>query len=203
MSARPRPEPRGFASPAAFRAWLERNRATAKELFLRCAKAQAGATGVTYRQALDEALCHGWIDGVRHALDASSFSVRFTPRKPRSAWSTVNIRRFRELQAEGRVTPAGLAAFDVRVKSRYSFESRPQALSAALLRAFRARPKAWRFFAATPAWYQRTCSFYVMSAKKPETRRRRLENLIEHSHRGESLAPLKLPAARRKPKEGK
>ena len=191
-----RPKPRGFASPAEFRAWLEQHRATAKELFVRCSKAQAKDRGLTYRQALDEALCLGWIDGVRHALDATSFSVRFSPRKPRSAWSAVNIRRFRELQQEGRVRPAGLAAFEDGVKSRYSFESRPRALSPALARTFRAHPEAWLFFSAQPPWYRRTCSFYVMSAKRPETRARRLDVLISHSEQGRGIPPLKLPASR-------
>lgn len=191
-----RPNPKGFPGPAEFRAWLEQNGATTRELFVRCSKVQAKGGGLSYRQALDEALCLGWIDGVRHALDATSFSVRFTPRKPRSAWSTVNVRRFRELQSEARVGPAGLAAFEARVKSQYSFESRPRALAPALLRTFRARPKAWRFFSAQPPWYRRTCSFYVMSAKKPETRARRLAVLISHSERGRGIPPLKLPSTR-------
>lgn len=191
-----RPKPRGFAGPAAFRAWLEQNRATAKELYVSCSKVQAKGGGLTYREALDEALCLGWIDGVRHAQDATSFSVRFTPRKPKSAWSTVNIRRFAELRTQARVAPAGLAAFEAGVKSQYSFESRPRALSPALMRTFRAHPKAWLFFSAQPPWYRRTCSFYVMSAKKPETRARRLAALISHSERGRGIPPLKLPAAR-------
>jgi uncharacterized protein YdeI (YjbR/CyaY-like superfamily) len=185
-----------FADPAEFRAWLERNRSTAVELYVRCAKAQA-KRGLTYRQALDEALCLGWIDGVRHAVDETSFSVRFSPRKPRSAWSTVNIRRFLELQAQGRVAPDGLAAYEARVKSQYSFETRPQALAPAYVRAFRANPRAWTFFSAQPPWYRRTCSFYVMSAKQPETRARRLALLVKQSARGQALSPiLKLPSTR-------
>jgi uncharacterized protein YdeI (YjbR/CyaY-like superfamily) len=192
---RPLAEPRGFSSAAAFRAWLERHHATASELLIRLSKVGAGR-GLTYREALDEALCHGWIDGVRRRLDATSFSQRFSPRKPKSAWSTVNIKRYRELEAAGRIRPAGRKAFDAGVKSRYSFESRPKALSPAFLRAFRAKPRAWRFFSSTPPWYQRTCSFYVMSAKQPETRERRLGVLISHSEREQALAPLKLPKTR-------
>jgi uncharacterized protein YdeI (YjbR/CyaY-like superfamily) len=188
--------PRGFSSQAAFRAWLERNHETTTELLLRLSKVQAKGGGLTYRQALDEALCHGWIDGVRRRLDDTSFSQRFSPRKPKSAWSTVNIKRFRELHAEGRVRPAGLTAFEARVKSHYSFESRPRSLSPALLRAFRNRPKAWRFFSTTPPWYQRTCSFYVMSAKQQETRERRLGVLVSHCEREQALPPIKLPKAR-------
>jgi len=185
---------RAFAGPAEFRAWLLKNHATATELFVRCAKAHV-ARGVTYRQALDEALCLGWIDGVRHSVDAASFSVRFTPRKPRSAWSTINIKRFQELQAEGRVKPAGLSAFEARVKSHYSFESRPRALAPAYLKSFRFNERAWALFEAQPPWYRRTCSFWVMSAKQPETRERRLAELITRSGRGEGIPPLKRPTA--------
>jgi uncharacterized protein YdeI (YjbR/CyaY-like superfamily) len=187
---------RGFAGPAEFRAWLARNHATAAELYVRCAKARARA-GLTYRQALDEALCIGWIDGVRNGLDATSFSVRFTPRKPRSAWSAVNIKRFRELQALGLVRPPGREAFEAGVKSEYSFESRPRALAPAYLRRFHAERQAWAFFEAQPPWYRRTCSFWVMSAKKPETRKRRLEVLIAHSQRREGIPPLRRPSGRK------
>jgi len=185
---------RGFAGPAEFRGWLERNQASAAELYVRCSKAKAGR-GLTYRQALDEALCLGWIDGVRHAVDARSFSVRFTPRRPRSAWSAVNVRRFRELQAAGRVRPAGLRAFEARVSSQYSFESRPRGLAPAQLRSFRANPRAWRFFEAQPPWYRRTCGFWVMSAKRPETRARRFAVLLSCSQRGQGIPGLKRPAA--------
>jgi uncharacterized protein YdeI (YjbR/CyaY-like superfamily) len=184
-----------FASPAAFRAWLAKNHAKVPELFVRCAKTGVGR-GLTYRQALDEALCIGWIDGVRHALDATSFSVRFSPRKAKSAWSTVNLRRYRELDAAGRVRPQGRAAFETGVKSRYSFESRPQALSPAFVRRFRANARAWSFFDAQAPWYRRTCSFWVMSAKQPETRERRLARLIALSDRGEGVPPLRTKAAR-------
>lgn len=187
--------PRAFAGPGAFRSWLAKNHATVPELYVRCAKVATGR-GLTYRQALDEALCIGWIDGVRHALDATSFSVRFTPRRPKSAWSAVNIRRYRELDAEGRLRPQGRAAFATGVKSRYSFESRPRALSPAFVRRFRASAGAWSFFAAQPPWYRRTCSFWVMSAKQPETRERRLARLIALSERGEGVPPLKTRAVK-------
>ena len=128
-------------------------------------------------------------------MDATSFSVRFTPRKPRSAWSTVNIKRFQQLQAEGRVQSAGRKAFDARVKSQYSFETRERALAPAYLRSFRSNRQAWAFFDAQPPWYRRTCSFWVMSAKQPETRERRLAGLISRSERGEGIPPLKRPTA--------
>lgn len=188
---------RAFSGPAEFRAWLTKHHDTTAELFVRCAKAHV-KKGLTYRQALDEALCLGWIDGVRHSVDAASFSQRFSPRKPRSNWSTVNIKRFRELQAEGRVKPAGLRAFETGVKSRYSFESRPSALSPAYLRTFRSHSRAWQFFEALPPGYRRTCCFWVMSAKQPETRERRLGVLIARSARGEGV-PRRKPLVARKP----
>jgi uncharacterized protein YdeI (YjbR/CyaY-like superfamily) len=187
--------PVAFEGPEAFRAWLRKNHATARELLVRCFKVEAAHRGLTYRQALDEALCIGWIDGVRRALDAASFSQRFSPRKPKSAWSTVNIRRFEQLQAEGRVLAPGLAAFETRVKSQYSFESRPKSLAPAFQKQFRARQRAWRFYQATPPWYRRTTAFYVMSAKQPETRARRLAVLISWSDRELGIPPLKLPTA--------
>jgi uncharacterized protein YdeI (YjbR/CyaY-like superfamily) len=193
---------RPFSGPAEFRAWLATNHATATELFVRCSKAHM-AGGLTYRQALDEALCIGWIDGVRHSVDAASFSVRFTPRKSRSAWSTVNIKRFQELQAAGRVKPAGRKAFDARVKSQYSFESRPPALAPAYLRSFRSNRRAWAFFEAQPPWYRRTCSFWVMSAKQPETRERRLGVLISLSERAKGVPPFKRPTAGKTARRGR
>lgn len=192
-------KPVPFAGPAAFRAWLAKNHATANELYVRCRKVGTGG-GLTYREALDEALCIGWIDGVRRALDAESFSQRFSPRKAKSAWSTVNIKRYQELEAEGRVLPPGRKAFEVRVKSRYSFESRPRQLSPALARQFKANAKAWGFFAAQAPYYQRTCSFWVMSAKQEETRERRLARLIALSARGQGVPMLKTrkPAVEKK-----
>lgn len=185
--------PRSFQGPASFRRWLEKHHDRVSELFLLCRKTTAAGRGVTYREALDEALCIGWIDGVRRGVDASSFSVRFTPRKAKSAWSAVNIRRARELEAEGRMHPAGLAAFRARVKPGYSYESRPRSLAPAYLGRFRARPRAWSFFESQPPWYRRTCAFWVMSAKRPETRERRLDRLIEISDRQEGLPGLKRP----------
>ena len=184
---------RAFRSPAAFRVWLETHRGHASELLVRCYKAHASAQGLTYRQALDEALCFGWIDGVRRGLDDVSFSVRFTPRKPKSAWSAVNIKRFGELHAESRVHAAGQAAFDVRIKSRYSFETRPVALAPSYLKRFRANRAAWDFFETQPPWYRRTSAFWIMSAKRPETRESRLGVLIARSEGGEAIPPLKRP----------
>jgi uncharacterized protein YdeI (YjbR/CyaY-like superfamily) len=164
---------------------------------VRCFRTEAGHRGLTYRQALDEALSFGWIDGVRHRFDEVSFTVRFTPRKAKSAWSAVNVARFGELKAEGRMRPPGLAAFVARVTTSYSYESRPRELAPAHRRRFRANARAWRFFEAQPPWYRRTCVFWVMSGKREETRARRLAVLIAHSERQEGSPALKPPG--RKP----
>ena len=184
---------RGFRTPAGFRSWLTRNHRKATELLLRCYKTSAATKGVTYREALDEALCYGWIDGVRQAIDQVSFSVRFTPRRPRSAWSRVNIARVEELIAAGRMAEAGLAAFRARDEKRtgiYSFERAAMKLVPPLAKKFRANPAAWSFFRDQAAWYQRTSVFWVMSAKRETTRVRRLDNLIACSERRTRIRPL-------------
>jgi len=188
-----------FASAARFRAWLERHHARERELEVRLFKKHASHRGLGYREALEEALCFGWIDGVTHALDDDSYQVRFTPRRPGSRWSMVNIRHARRLEAAGRMHAAGLAAFRARDEAdarRYSFEARPVALAPAFARKFRARARAWAFFQARPPWYRRTSSFWVMSAKRPETRERRLQQLIERSEQGLLIGPLAASAAK-------
>ena len=173
-------KPKSFASRAQFRAWLERNHASVSELNLRLFKVHARERGVTYREALDEALCFGWIDGVRRALDDESFTQRFSPRRSGSKWSVVNRRRMRELQAEGLVAAPGLAAWRAASKkpAGYSFESSPTTLAKPYLQQFAANKQAYAYFRAEAPWYRRTTSFYVMSAKQEETRQRRLANLI-------------------------
>jgi uncharacterized protein YdeI (YjbR/CyaY-like superfamily) len=183
---------KGFASQREFRKWLKANHGRTKELLVRCYKAHAKEKGLTYREALDEALCFGWIDGVRRSVDADSFSQRFSPRRPRSKWSAVNIRRAKKLEAEGRMHAAGLRAFagrDAGNSRRYSFEEKPSKLDPASARAFRANPRAWKFFKAQAPWYQRTSIFWVMDARRQETRARRLAELIVRSAHGE---PIKL-----------
>jgi uncharacterized protein YdeI (YjbR/CyaY-like superfamily) len=198
--ARPPAKSRAFASPNAFRAWLERHHATSTELVVRCYKSAARERGMTYSEALDEALCYGWIDGVRRAFDASSFTVRFSPRKTRSRWSLVNTRRARELRRAGRMSAPGLAAFEARDPDdarRHSFESRPTQLAPSLLATLRANRRAWAFFQAQAPWYQRTASFWVMSAKRVETRERRLAVLLTCSRRRGRL-PMLAPTAKRR-----
>lgn len=171
---------RSFATRMQLRAWLTRHHASAAELNLRLFKVHASERGVTYREALDEALCFGWIDGVRRALDADSFTQRFSPRRPGSKWSQVNRRRMRELQKAGLVAPPGLAAWQAASKqpAGYSFESKPTALAKPYLKQFAANAKACAYFEQEAPWYRRVTSFYVMSAKQEETRQRRLERLI-------------------------
>jgi uncharacterized protein YdeI (YjbR/CyaY-like superfamily) len=192
-------KPRAFDSQSDFRNWLTTHHATTNELLILCYKTHTQDKGLTYRQALDEALCFGWIDGVRRAVDEESFSVRFTPRKPKSYWSAVNIRRATELANEGRMQAAGRAAFEAReVKKpeRYSFENKAKELDPTLKRKFRANKRAWTFFQAQAPWYQRTSIFWIMEAKREETRERRLAELIAKSAKGEPIKLLdRRPAA--------
>ena len=183
-------KPKAFRTPAAFREWLEKNGATASELLIRCYKVHARDKGITYKQALDEALCFGWIDGVRRPLDADSFSQRFSPRKAKTLWSKVNTKRMRELIALGRVRPPGKAAFERGTPSKYSFEARPGALDPKLEKALRRNAAAWAFWQQEPPGRRRLCTFYVMEAKQEETRARRFEKLLRLFERGHTLPML-------------
>lgn len=192
-SPSPAPAPRAFRSAAAFRAWLTKHHAQADELVVRLFKVHAADRGLTYADALDEALCFGWIDGVRRGYDADTFLIRFTPRKPRSIWSKVNVAKVEKLIAAGRMTAAGLAAYRARQAKRtgiYSFERETMPLAPAFLKRFRANAKAWAFYLAQPPWYRRTSSYWVMHAKRPETRLRRFEILLSHSAKGATIPPL-------------
>jgi uncharacterized protein YdeI (YjbR/CyaY-like superfamily) len=192
---------RAFRTAAAFGAWLERNHDKRRELLVRCYRNHARDRGMTYLAALDEALCFGWIDGVRRSVDGDTFSVRFTPRKARSRWSLVNTRRAEKLRAAGRMKPAGLAAFEARdpEDSRlYSLESRPTELAATFAKRLRAHERAWAFFQAQPPWYRRTAAFWVMSAKREETRDRRFSLLL-----GSSAGRTTIPLLTRTPKRSR
>jgi uncharacterized protein YdeI (YjbR/CyaY-like superfamily) len=189
-----------FATPAKFRAWLERNHATKTELVVGFHKKGTGKPSITWPEAVAEALCFGWIDGVRRSLDDERYTNRFTPRKPRSTWSAINVKTAEELIRTRRMRPAGRKAFDARHSSRtavYSYEQRDKArFSAADRRKFRADPTAWKYFSVQPAWYRRAAVWWVVSAKKEETRFRRLDRLIADSAAGRTIAPLTRPAAR-------
>jgi uncharacterized protein YdeI (YjbR/CyaY-like superfamily) len=182
-----------FDSPARFRRWLERHGSTATEIELALAKKGSGLKTLTYRQALDEALCFGWIDGVTHRIDDRTYSVRFTPRRARSYWSDVNLRRYKALEAEGRIAPPGRARYearDPRAAARYSFENRPKRLAPALQRRFTQNTAAWTFFKAQPPGYRRLMIFWIMSAVKEETRERRLALLMADSAAGRRVDVL-------------
>jgi uncharacterized protein YdeI (YjbR/CyaY-like superfamily) len=190
--------PHFFPSPSAWRAWLEEHHANSEELWVGLYKRSSKRPSITWPEAVDGALCFGWIDGLRNRVDDISYQIRFTPRKSRSVWSAVNVKRATELSVMGLMHPAGLAAFQKREAKRteiYSYEQRENAkLPAAHERKFRAHKAAWKFFRAQPPWYQRISSFWVISAKKEETREKRLAALIEHSGRGRTIPPLTRPA---------
>src|SRR5688572_23439779 len=154
------PEPTYFETPADLRAWFEVHGATERELWVGFRRKGSGRPSITWPEAVDEALCVGWIDGLKRTVDAESYTLRFTPRAARSTWSAVNIRRAGELIAEGRMRPAGLAAFEARTGERsgvYSFEQKDEiAFDEAQARRFQADAKAWEFFQAQPPWYRRT-----------------------------------------------
>ena len=171
-----------FRTRADFRAWLERHHATRTELILRLFKVHASSRGIGYRDALDEALCFGWIDGVRRALDGDSFTQRFTPRKAKSNWSSVNIRRTGELIAEGRMHPAGLKAFEARdrtVIAPYSFEHPTQELDPVFTRRIKRNRAARNYWERMPRGQRRITTHWVMSAKRAETRKKRFGVLME------------------------
>jgi uncharacterized protein YdeI (YjbR/CyaY-like superfamily) len=183
-----------FETPAAFRAWLEEHHGASTELWVGFHRRRSGRPSITWPQAVDQALCYGWIDGVRRTVDEERYAIRFTPRTPRSTWSAVNVKRAHELIDLGLMRPAGRKAFAERAEARtgvYSYEQRhAAALDEAQERQFRADPAAWAFFQAQPAWYRRTATWWVVSAKREETRQRRLASLIEDSAHGRTIGPL-------------
>jgi uncharacterized protein YdeI (YjbR/CyaY-like superfamily) len=187
-------EPTFFATPAAFRAWLEEHHEIETELLVGFYKKPSGKPSITWPESVDQALCFGWIDGVRRSLGEEAYTIRFTPRKPRSNWSAVNVQRMGELIHEGLVHPAGLAAFERRSDDRtaiYASEQRKNAqLPPEYERRLRADAAASEFFDAQPPWYRRTATHWVISAKREATRERRLAQLIEDSASGRRIGPL-------------
>jgi uncharacterized protein YdeI (YjbR/CyaY-like superfamily) len=186
------PRPLFFPTPARFRKWLEKNHATATELWVAYYKKATGKPSLTWPESVDEALCFGWIDGIRKSIDDEAYMSRFTPRRPTSIWSQVNLRRVEVLKSEGRMRPEGIAAWERRDRTKtYSFEQaeRP-GLDAAAEKELRQHRKAWAWFKAQAPWYRRTAGFWVMSGKKPETRARRLAQLIADSEAGRRIGPL-------------
>ena len=185
-----------FRDGSEFRSWLARHGTTASELWLGFYKKESGKRGITYGEAVDEALCFGWIDGVRKRIDASSYTNRFSPRTPKSIWSAVNTRRVAVLIKAGRMDASGLEVFRKRDATRsklYSYERERAEFSRPLLDRFHANAAAWRFFDAQSPSYKRTITFWVTSAKKEETRVRRLDALIAASERGRRMGLLTPP----------
>jgi len=174
-----------FPTPRDFRAWLEANHAREPELLVGFYKKETGRPSITWPESVDEALCFGWIDGIRRRIDDHSYSIRFTPRKPTSNWSAINIKRVAALTKEKRMSAAGHAAFDKRQAKRsgiYSYEQRHRAkFSPGLSRLFRANKAAWTFFLAQPPGYRQQMIYRVMSAKRDDTKIKRLNDLITFS----------------------
>ena len=178
-------KPRFFATPNEFRAWLEENHDSESEVVVGFHKKHTGLPSLTWTESVREALCFGWIDGVRRRIDNDSYAIRFTPRKPGSNWSVVNVRHVEELTRAGRMHPAGIEAFEARTPERtgvYTYENRHQAkLGPEQEERFRANKQAWEFFQAQPPGYRQTAIFWIVSAKREETRARRLATLIDDS----------------------
>lgn len=183
-----------FADPAAFRRWLKAHHARADEQWVGYHKRGTGVPSMTWPESVDEALCYGWIDGLRRSVDDARYRIRFTPRRPKSVWSTKNIARVKELIEEGRMRPAGLAAWKRREEDRsrrYSFEQGKVALPMEFLKLLKSDAKAWSFFSKQPPGYRKQATWWVISAKREETRKRRLATLIDDSAAGVRIAPLR------------
>jgi uncharacterized protein YdeI (YjbR/CyaY-like superfamily) len=198
-------KPKFFKTPAAFRAWLEKNHDAADELLVGFYKKGSGKPSIDWPQSVDEALCFGWIDGIRRNIDEESYSIRFTPRRKDSHWSAVNVRKMKELTEAGKMTPAGQAAFDLRREDKtaiHAYENRKEVkLDPALEKQLKANEAAWEYFQKRPAGYRHLALFYVMSAKREETRQRRVEKLIEDSAAGRPIGQLIGPKSAVEPRK--
>lgn len=186
--------PTFFVSALEFRAWLEVNHTSAKELIVGFRKVGTGLPSMTWPESVDEALCFGWIDGVRRRIDEASYSIRFTPRRAASVWSAVNIAKFGKLEEEGRMTDAGRAAFSRRKENRsgiYAYEQRPQELPREYRAQLDQNPQAARDFDARPAGYRKTAIWKIVSAKQATTRLRRFAELVDCHARGELIPDLR------------
>jgi uncharacterized protein YdeI (YjbR/CyaY-like superfamily) len=174
-----------FATADDLRAWFAKNHDRCTELWVGYYRKGSCRPSITWPESVDEALCFGWIDGIRQKIDDQSYKVRFTRRRPKSTWSAVNIGRVAVLKRDGRMQPAGIAAFARREETnsaKYSFENRESAkLTKADKRAFRRDSQAWNFFQAQPPGYRRVVAWWVISARRAEIRRKRLKRLINES----------------------
>jgi uncharacterized protein YdeI (YjbR/CyaY-like superfamily) len=178
-----------------FHTWLATNHAKRAEQWIGFYRKHSGRPSITWPQAVDEALCFGWIDGLRKTINADSYKIRFTPRKRKSNWSALNVRRAEELAQRGRMRPAGLKAFELRAPAKpgiYSYENRQSAaLSKSAERQFRSNRAAWDFFQQQPASYRTSAIWWIVSAKRPETQQKRLETLILDSQAKRRIGPLR------------
>jgi uncharacterized protein YdeI (YjbR/CyaY-like superfamily) len=184
-----------FTSPGTFRTWLEANHSREDELWVGYWKKPTGRPSLSWEESVDEALCFGWIDGIRKRIDDDAFTIRFTPRRSTSVWSRRNMERYEALLAEGRVCEEGVRAFERRREDRsglYSFEQKiPPSLSDEYVARLRAVPEAWTDWQSRPPGYRRRATHWVMSAKKEETRERRMEAVIEECAAGRKVKPLR------------
>jgi uncharacterized protein YdeI (YjbR/CyaY-like superfamily) len=186
-------EIRFFPSPAALRAWFARHHKESRELWVGYYKRGTGRPSVSWPESVDEALCVGWIDGIRKSIDGESYKIRFTPRKRTSTWSAINIKRVGVLKKEGRMQPGGLEAFRCRKENTsgiYSYEQRSENLAPPYDALLKKNKAAWQYFQERPVWYRKAAGWWVVSAKKEETRLKRLGALIECSANGKDIPPL-------------
>jgi uncharacterized protein YdeI (YjbR/CyaY-like superfamily) len=183
-------DPKFFRTPSAFRKWFERNHGTVPELWVGFYKKDSGRPSITWPESVDEALCFGWIDGIRKRVDALSYKIRFTPRRKGSIWSAVNIGRATALKNGRRMRPAGLKAFAARIENKsgiYAYEQRPAELDGRFSGALKKDKAAWIFFQAQPASYRKLINWWIVSAKKEETRLKRIQKLVEASAKKKRL----------------
>lgn len=185
-----------FEGAADLRAWLEMNHPAGGELWVGYWKKSTGRRGISYQESVDEALCFGWIDGLTRGVDENRYATRFTPRQARSNWSEANVRRVAELGAAGRMTDAGATAFEARrapIPGAYTYETRPPDLPDPYTAVFQRNEGAWQFYAAQRPSYRKSTTWWVVSAKREQTRRRRLEALIAESAAGRLIDELNMP----------
>jgi uncharacterized protein YdeI (YjbR/CyaY-like superfamily) len=186
-------KPTFFCSPSDLRKWFEEHHTTDQELWVGYYKKKSDKPNITWPESVDEALCFGWIDGIRKSVDDISYTIRFTPRKPGSIWSSINIQRAQALIENGQMQPAGLKAYQVRKENKsgiYSYEQRSDELPEPYAQKLRQNEAAWEFFQARPPSYRKAAGWWVVSAKQEETRLKRLEQLIEDSAQGRTIPPL-------------
>jgi len=187
-------QPKFFSQPSDLRKWFEEHHDQAHEIWVGYYKKGSGIRSITWPESVDQALCYGWIDGIRKSIDEASYKIRFTPRRPRSQWSAVNLKRIEELKAQGLVSASGLKVYERRDKKRArqaSFEQREVVLNRAYLNEIKSNKKAWSFYQTLAPSYKKATSWWIMSAKKEETRLRRLDILIQSCTEEQKVPPLR------------